>query len=188
MWQNKQYINFNTEVKKATMMMLIGLTSHLHTFVDELNRAWSSSNTTTRTDESIEKDFKSKTSSSPRTSISSSYVSFFFSLNLYQLDSHSALSFFRISQSSLSSNTMFNPTLPCIKFSYVTVLLAPPRRLLSQWSVLVVSLMTLPLSWTSCAVLHESPKKDKILVSVLLSAKTCCEWDFSGYSKWAKMV
>ena len=188
MWQNKQYINFNTEAKKATMMMLIGLTSHLHTFVDELNRAWSSSNTTTRTDESIEKDFKSKTSSSPRTSISSSHVSFFFSLNLYQLDSHSALSFFWISQSSLSSNTMFNPTLPCIKFSYVTILLAPPRRFLSQWSVLVVSLMTLPLSWTCCAVLHESPKNDKILVSVLLSAKTCCEWDFSGYSKWAKMV
>ena len=93
MCQNKQYINFNTEAKKATMMMLIGLTSHLHIFIGELNRVWSSSNTTTRIDESNEKDFKSKTSSSPPpNSISSSHASSFFSLNIYQLNPHTALS------------------------------------------------------------------------------------------------
>ena len=55
----------------------------------DLNRVWNSSNPTTKTKESNEKDYKSKTSSSPN-SISLSHVSS--SLNLYQLDTHTALS------------------------------------------------------------------------------------------------
>ena len=55
----------------------------------DLNIVWSSSNLTTKTKESNEKDYKSKTSSPPN-SISSSHVSS--SLNLYQLDPHIALS------------------------------------------------------------------------------------------------
>ena len=54
----------------------------------DLNRVWSLTNPTTRTKESNKKEYKSKTSSPPN-SISSSHVS---SLNLYQLDPHTALS------------------------------------------------------------------------------------------------
>ena len=61
----------------------------------DLNRVWSYSNPTTKTKESSEKDYKSKTSSPPNP-ISSSHVSS--SLNLYQLDPYIAFSsFLRIS-------------------------------------------------------------------------------------------
>ena len=46
-------LTFNTEAKKTT------ITSHLHTFMGDLNKVWSSSNPTSRTKESNEKDYKS---------------------------------------------------------------------------------------------------------------------------------
>ena len=89
-------LTFNTETKKTTIVILIGLSKNISPahFIGDLNRVWSSSNPTTRTKESNEKDYKSKTSSPPN-SISSSHVSS--SLNLYQLNPHTALSSLRIS-------------------------------------------------------------------------------------------
>ena len=78
---------FNTETKKTTMIMLIGLSKNIspaHFY------GWTSHLPTTKTKESNEKDYKSKISSPPN-AISSSHVSSF-SLDLYQLDPHTTLS------------------------------------------------------------------------------------------------